>query len=69
MKEMTYILVCVLVGATMANTVMLKRIHKSIDDIAITIELVKAIEDCEGILNDPHHCVSVCVEEFQKMGC
>lgn len=21
------------------------------------------------MLDDPHHCVSVCVEEFEKMGC
>lgn len=27
------------------------------------------IELLQAILDDPHHCVSVCQEEFTKMGC
>lgn len=24
---------------------------------------------CETVIEDPHHCVSVCAEQFEKMGC
>ena len=27
------------------------------------------IEYYEQVLDDPHHCVSVCAEQFEKMGC
>ena len=29
----------------------------------------KEIANLKAQLNDPHHCVSICVEEFEKMGC
>lgn len=28
-----------------------------------------ALESCKIRLEDPHHCISVCVEQFEKMGC
>lgn len=28
----------------------------------------KRIDELQAQLNDPHHCVSICVEEFEKMG-
>lgn len=27
------------------------------------------LNQCKKDLNNPHHCVSVCVEEFEKYGC
>lgn len=27
------------------------------------------IDNYRSVLNDPHHCVSVCLEQFEKMGC
>lgn len=29
----------------------------------------KRIDELQALLNDPHHCVSICVEEFAKWGC
>lgn len=29
----------------------------------------RSIQLLQAILDDPHHCVSVCQEEFEKMGC
>lgn len=29
----------------------------------------KEITKLKAQLDDPHHCVSICVEEFEKMGC
>lgn len=29
----------------------------------------RSIQMLEAILDDPHHCVSVCQEEFAKIGC
>ncbi len=34
-----------------------------------TVELDRQILELQTQLNDPHHCLSVCVEEFEKMGC
>ncbi len=27
------------------------------------------LNQCKRDLDDPHHCVSVCVEQFEKFGC
>lgn len=33
------------------------------------IVLAKDYKELKAQLADPHHCVSVCVEEFEKHGC
>lgn len=32
-------------------------------------DLHEDINGCRSVLNDPHHCVSVCVKELEKFGC
>lgn len=34
-----------------------------------TVDLDIQLMQCQTKLSDPHHCVSVCVEQFENMGC
>ena len=36
---------------------------------AMRMDYENRIEYYEQILDDPHHCVSVCAEQFEDMGC
>lgn len=27
------------------------------------------INRLRALLNDPHHCISICIDELEKMGC
>lgn len=42
--------------------------HLRFDYMLVEIEQAAA-EMYEQRLADPHHCVSICVEQFEKMGC
>ena len=42
-------------------------VSKGIEEIKNDYE--SRIEYYEQVLDDPHHCVSVCAEQFEKMGC
>lgn len=35
----------------------------------VSKEILATATRFSEILNDPHHCVSVCAKEFEKMGC
>ena len=37
--------------------------------VVCLISQAKEIDRLKATLDDPHHCVSVCVEEFEKYGC
>lgn len=45
-------------------------LSKATNDYSKVVNMcIGTIDECSNLLNDPHHCVSVCQEEFEKWGC
>lgn len=43
--------------------------HAATTCATFTINTYRELEQCKAERDDPHHCVSVCAEEFEKWGC
>lgn len=52
----------------MAGTLFLSCVTRNYQERTIAYQ-ERSIQLLQAILDDPHHCVSVCQEEFDKMGC
>lgn len=51
-----------------------QKIHEELRDCQIEVSSCKfacwlEIDALETLLDDPEHCLSVCVEQFEKYGC
>lgn len=67
---------CIVVSLCLscATTFMLKKTIRTqqwqVDILQQTVDVQnRIIGKLNMLLDDPHHCVSVCQEEFAKMGC
>lgn len=63
MKLADWLLALFIVAAFALQTCMLTHIAK--DNLKLMTENLVLLET----LNNPHHCVSVCADEFKKWGC